>query len=110
MQRVSRVRNKKLSIYLIDNVKDEDGYTEEKEVLVREVWGRVRGIRGSEFYQAREHQALDVKTFNFGYFPGLTTKHYIKLDGRQYNIEHVNNIDERNFEYEVRASEVLPSV
>lgn len=109
MQRVARVRNKKLGIYLKEQVTDQDGYLESKEVLKKQVWGKVRGLRGNEFYEARGVQALDIKTFNFGYFPGLTTRHFIKCDGRMYNIEHINNIEERNFEYEVKASEVISS-
>lgn len=109
MQRVSRVRNHKIGIYLKENVRDDDGYKTEKMVLQREVWARVRGLRGNEFYQAKQAQSLDVKTFNFDYFEGLTTKHFIRFKGSYYNIEHPNNIEERNFEYEVKASEVSPS-
>ena len=106
---LNRVRDKKLGIYENKVIEDEYGYQKTDKVLVREVWGRVRGIRGREFYQAKQAQALDIKTFNFEYFPGLTASHYIKYDNQFYNIEHPDNIEGNNFEYEVKARLVSSS-
>lgn len=109
MQDLSRVRDKKLGIYKNEIGTNENGYPIESQVLVREVWGKVRGIRGKEFYEAKQTQALDIKTFNFGYFEGLSAEHYILYKDEFYNIESVDNIDEANFEYEVRGKVVNPS-
>lgn len=106
---LSRVRDKKIGIYENKTIVDEYGYESEDFVLFREVWAKIRNVRGRDFYQAQQTNNLDIKTFNFEYFPGLSPDFYIKHEGEYYNIEHVDNIDNNNFEYEVKARLVKSS-
>lgn len=106
---LQRIRDKKLGIYENKVIVDDEGYEEKEYVLVREVWGSVRNIKGREFYEADQTNNLDIKTFNFDYFPNLSHDSYIKYNEEYYNIEHVDNINNNNFEYEIKARLVKSS-
>ena len=109
MQQVNRVRNQIITIKENQMITDDEGYEKPELIEIKKVYAKIRGLRGKEFFEAKQVQAEDIKTFNFKYFQGLTTSMYIDYKGRIYNIESINNIDERNFEYEVKASEVKSS-
>lgn len=109
MRQLNRVRNKKIKFVYKGQGKDEDGFPVEEWITFRQMWASVRGLRGKEFYNAAAVQAQDDKIFNCRYFPGLTPDMYIKFQGRYYNIKSINNLYERNEEYEIHCSEVMTS-
>src|SRR5690554_2291851 len=108
MQQLKRVRNKKIKFVYWGESYDDAGFPIEGWVTFREVWASVRGLRGREFYNAASVQAQDDKIFNCRYFPGLTPDMYIEFQGKYYNIKSINNLYERNEEYEIYCSEVSP--
>lgn len=110
-QQLSRVRNKKVSIIVKGDGIDDDGFpVESQHIEIRKVWSSIRGLRGKEFFSASQVQSQNVKIFNFKYFEGLEEDMFIEFPkGTFYNIESINNLNERNVEYEVHAKEVSPS-
>ncbi len=107
MRQLNRVRNKKIKFTYKGPGEDEDGYPIKNNwITFRTCWASVRGLRGREFYNAAAVQAQDDKIFNCRYFKGLTPDMYIEFQGRHYNIKSINNLYEKNEEYEIHASEV----
>ncbi|KNF07009.1 phage head-tail adaptor, putative, SPP1 family [Gottschalkia purinilytica] len=92
-------------------LKEVDGpHDDEKDEIVHKtVWASVRHLRGKEFYQAAQVQAENTLVFNCRYFKGLEQSMQIKYNNKIYNIVHINNLYERNSEYEIQAKEVIPS-
>lgn len=109
MKELSRVRNKKIKFVYKGQTYDEDGFPIEGWKTFKTVWASIRGLRGREFYQANQVQAQDDKIFNCKYFEGLTPNMYIDYQEKYYNIKSINNLNERNVEYEIHASEVVGS-
>lgn len=101
--------NKRIKFIYKDKGTDEHGFPIEEWKTLKTVWASVRGLRGREFYDAAAVQAQDDKIFNCRHFPGLTPDMSIEYQGKKYNIKSINNLNERNTEYEIHASEVVLS-
>ncbi len=106
MRELSRVRNKKIKFVYKGEGTDEHGFPIVGWFTFKEVWAGIRGLRGREFYNAAAVQAQDDKIFNCRYFPGLTPDMFIEYGDKKYNIKSINNLNERNVEYEIYCSEV----
>ena len=103
---LSRVRNKLVEFGSQHQGVDESGFPVDEWQPFKKSWVSVRGLRGKEFFEASAVQAQDTKIFNCTYFEGLTPDMFIKFNGKLYNIKSINNLYERNTEYEIYASEV----
>ncbi len=60
---------------------------------------------GREEFSGGEIQGLDYTRFHIRYLAGVTPKDQILYNGRVFDIQAVNNRDERNFEMELLAKE-----
>lgn len=110
MKQLARTKNKRIKIIITtENATDEDGYPIEDEKTIKVAYANVRSLRGKEFYQASQVQMQDDKIFYINYFQGLDTKTEIEYKNERYNIISINNIDEANREYEIRARLVKSS-
>lgn len=101
--------NKRIKFVVISDETDEDGYPLSAEKVIRECWCSIRGLRGREFYNAAQTQSQDDKVFNCRYFKGLNKSMQIKYRDSIYNIQSINDLNERHIEYEIHAREVSSS-
>lgn len=101
--------NKRIQFVTTGEVEDDYGFPVESEVVMKSVWGSIKGLRGKEYYNANQVQAQDNKVVNCRYFKGLEKDWFIKYNDKLYNIKSINNINEANVEYEIHASEVSSS-
>lgn len=89
-----------------EQVKDHESNTVVKWVDQFSVWASIKGLRGREYIDAGA-QAVKISTrIYIRYRPGVTHDMRIKFGERIFDIVNVNNIEERNVEYEILANEV----
>lgn len=98
--------DKRIEFLSMDDKKDEDGYPIKKETIIRKCWASVRGLRGKTFYSAAAVQAEKNKVFNCRYFKELDEKNQIRYNNKIYEIESINDLNEKHIEYEIHAKEV----
>lgn len=108
-KQLKKLRNKKIYFGTIVEDVDDDGFDVKKWKTIKPMWAQVKGLRGKEFYEAMAVQSENTKMFNCLYFKGLTEDIFIKYKDEIYNIDHIDNVNEANFEYEIRAKKVIPS-
>ena len=108
-KQLKKLRNKKVYFGTVVDGVDKDGFKIEEWKTIRPMWAQVKGLRGKEFYEAMTVQAENTKMFNCLYFEGLTEDIFIKYQDEIYNIDHIDNVNESNFEYDIRAKKVIPS-
>ena len=109
MNELGKVRNKKIKFIKKEFITDDNGFETNSNIVIRECYTSIRGLRGKEFYEASSIQAQEDKVFNCNYFEGLNNDMYIEYQGIEYNIKSINNLYEENKEYEIHASITKPS-
>ncbi|MBM7598473.1 SPP1 family predicted phage head-tail adaptor [Virgibacillus halotolerans] len=73
---------------------------------IGKVWAEIKSIRGNEFIIAGAN-AVDVSArITMRYNKHVTDDMKIKFGDRMYDITFINNLEERNIELEILASEV----
>lgn len=79
------------------------------------IHAQIRTVRGKEFFMAGAEQAKVFSRINIRYRKDIEKKYNelgerLRLkrlkDNRIYNIEYINNLEERNIELEIIANEV----
>lgn len=110
--------NKRIEIQKLTAVQNEFGEQVRTWITVRSCWAKVTPqtltrVRGRELFMARQWVANTELVFNIRYFStsadmpdGITPDMRVVYKGKNYNIENVMNVDERNVEYEVYCSRV----
>lgn len=89
-----------------EKAKDKEGNTVTQWVDQFTVWASIKGLRGRELIDAGA-QAVKISTrIYIRYRPGVTHDMRITFGSRIFDIVNVNNIEERNIEYEILANEV----
>lgn len=101
--------NKRIQFVTKGEGTDSSGFPIDKEIVMRTVWGSIKGLRGREYYKANQVQAQDNKIVNCRYFKGLEKDWFIKYNDKLYNITSINNLNEANIEYEIHCDEVSSS-
>lgn len=97
--------NKHLEVWRYAEVKSAIGAIQNKLIMVRRVWAEVKPSRGTEFLEYyREANQCQYKV-TCRYFTGLTEKDVLVLNGRQFEINAIINIDESNTYYEIQCTE-----
>ena len=61
-------------------------------------WARVRPLSGREYLQAEQVEASASHEISFLSVSGLTTSHRILWGTRVFDINHINDLDERGIE------------
>lgn len=73
------------------------------------VWARIKHLRGKEIIEAGAGAVKITSRIYIRYREGITDSMRIKFGDRYFNIEFLNNFEERNIEYEILANEVRPN-
>ena len=76
-------------------------------------YAQIRTVRGREFFMAGAEQAKIFTRINIRYRKDVEEKYYelgeklrLRYNNRIFNIEYMNNLEERNIELEIIANEV----
>lgn len=89
-----------------DNVQDDEGHWVTDLIDFTQCWAEIKSIRGNEFIMAGAN-AVDVTArITIRYNPLITDDMHIKFGNKIYNITFINNLEEKNIEMEILASEV----
>ncbi|MBP1967979.1 SPP1 family predicted phage head-tail adaptor [Virgibacillus natechei] len=73
---------------------------------IGKVWAEIKSVRGNEFIMAGAN-AVDVTArITIRYNKRVTDDMKIKYGDRMYDITFINNLEERNIELEILASEI----
>ena len=105
--------NKKISIYQIEELEDNDGFVSKTEVIILEPFAKVKTTKGytliasgSDFEKAYTNFTIRYsKTVEDTYY-NSNRKVYVKFKDKIYTVEYLNNIDEANIELELQCKRV----
>lgn len=99
--------NKKISIFKVTEVEDNDGFLIKKEVVILEPFAKVKTTKGFTLIASGSDFEKAYTNFTIRYpKTKITRDMLIKYNDKIYTIEYLNNIDEENVELEIQAKEV----
>ncbi len=99
--------NKKISIFKVEEVEDNDGFSTKKEVIVLEPYAKVKTTKGFTLIASGSDFEKAFTNFTIRYPKTKITRNMrIKYNSKIYTIEYLNNVDEENVELEIQAKEV----
>lgn len=99
--------NKKISIFKVTEVEDNDGFSTKKEVVILEPFAKVKTTKGFTLIASGSDFEKAYTNFTIRYpKTKITRDMLIKYNDKIYTIEYLNNIDEENVELEIQAKEV----
>ena len=103
--------NSFIDIISIENVIDEEGFSEKKETVLASVRAYKEDRRGNRMWANMAAFSEATTLFRFRKIPNvyITTKLYIMHEGVRYDIVSVENVRERGMYTEVLAKKVEPS-
>lgn len=88
--------NKRIQIIRNTLTENDNGVDEETEVILNEVWAKVKNMSGTEVFRANSDFSKITTRFIIRYLTDITTDDYIKFEGRKYNIVYINNYNFSN--------------
>lgn len=97
--------NKNISIIKKEFRKDNSGFNiDDKETVVLETYADIKTTRGFTLIQNNSDFEKAYTNFTIRY-PNveITRDMFIRYNSKDYSIEYLNNIDERNIELEIQA-------
>ena len=105
--------DKKISIYQIEEVEDNDGFVSKTEVIILEPYAKLKTTKGftliasgSDFEKAYTNFTIRYsKTLEDTYY-NSNRKMYVKYKNKIFSIEYLNNIDEADIELELQCKRV----
>lgn len=105
--------DKKISIYQIEEVEDNDGFITKTKVVILEPFTKVKTTKGytliasgSDFEKTYTNFTIRYsKTVEDTYY-NSNRKVYVKFKDKIYTVEYLNNIDEANIELELQCKRV----
>lgn len=99
--------NKKISIYAITEVEDNDAYIDKTESIVLKPYAKVKTTKGFTLIASGSDFEKAYTNFTIRYpKTQITRDMFIRYNSKVYTIEYLNNIDEANIELEIQAKEV----
>lgn len=105
--------NKKISIYQIEEIEDNDGFVTKKENIILEPFAKVKTTKGytliasgSDFEEAYTNFTIRYSKKVEDTYYNSNRKVYVKYKNNVYTIEYLNNIDEANIELEMQCKRV----
>ena len=99
--------NKKISIFTITEVEDNDGFTNKTETVVLEAFAKVKTTKGFTLISSGSDFEKAYTNFTIRYPKAeITRDMFIRYNSKLYTIEYLNNVDEENTELEIQAKEV----
>lgn len=69
-------------------------------------WVRIEALSGRELNRAQQTDSAITHQLNFRYWPGLTTRHRLRLGRRTFHLLSVLDLGEDRYEHECQAVEV----
>ena len=105
--------NKKISIYQIKEVEDNDGFASKNEVIILQPFSKVKTTKGyaliangSDFEKAYTNFTIRYSKKVEDTYYKSNRDVYVKYKDKIYTVEYLNNIDEANIELEMQCKRV----
>lgn len=99
--------NKKISIFEVTEVEDNDGFLTKKEVIILETFANVKTTKGFILIASGSDFEKAYTNFTIRYpKTEITRDMLVKYNSKIYTIEYLNNVDEENVELEIQAKQV----
>lgn len=97
--------NKRVKIYGYTEIETDLGAVRTVLAEVAEVWAELKPTRGREYLELyKDANELNFKVL-MRYYPGLTEKHLLVWNGRQFEINSILNLMEANAYLEIYCTE-----
>lgn len=105
--------NKKISIYQIKEMEDNDGFVEKNEVIILKPLSKVKTTKGytliangSDFEKAYTNFTIRYSKKVEDAYYNSNRDVYVKYKDKIYTVEYLNNVDEANIELEMQCKRV----
>ena len=105
--------NKKISIYQIEEMEDDDGFVAKNEVIILKTLSKVKTTKGytliangSDFEKAYTNFTVRYSKKVEDAYYNSNRSVYVKYKDKIYTIEYLNNVDEANIELEMQCKRV----
>lgn len=98
---------KHITIEKISMSRTAGGETTDAPSTVCYAWAKIAPVRGGEQWTLGQQQATNVYKINMRYQAGITSRMRANYQGRIFNFNAVNDIDELHRELEILATEVI---
>lgn len=105
--------DKKISIYQIEEIEDNDGFVTKNEVIILEPFSKVKTTKGytliangSDFEKAYTNFTIRYSKKVEDAYYNSNRDVYVKYKDKIYTVEYLNNIDEANIELEMQCKRV----
>ena len=109
--------NKRIAIYEVVKVVDDDGFTTDQEKLVLKPWASVKTTKGFTLIVNNSDFEKATTNFTIRYSKKVEDAYYnssvsnrnmtIKYGNKVYAVQYLNNVNEDNTEIEMQAKEVM---
>jgi len=99
--------NKRITIVTKNSTEDKDGFPDNTPTVVLRPWARVKTTKG--FTIIANNSDFEKALTNFTIrFPKteITREMLVLFNGKTYEIQYLNNVDEANIELEIQAKEI----
>ena len=105
--------NKKISIYQIEEMEDNDGFVAKNEVIILKPLSKVKTTKGytliangSDFEKAYTNFTIRYSKKVEDAYYNSNRDVYVKYKDKIFTVEYLNNIDEANIELEMQCKRV----
>lgn len=105
--------DKKISIYQVKEVEDNDGFVSKQDHIILEPFAKVKTTKGytlitsgSDFEKAYTNFTIRYSKKVEDIYYDSNRKVYIKYKNNVYTVEYLNNIDEANIELEMQCKRI----
>lgn len=98
--------NRRVTVMGYNDTPRADGGIAKAETNLGQRWASIEPLSGLEYLEASQMGSEVTHRIRLRYFDGLTTKHRLTYNGREFNIVSILNRNERNVVHELMAKEV----
>nr|DAD77740.1 MAG TPA: Putative head tail adaptor [Myoviridae sp. ctCL221] len=105
--------NKKISIYQIEEMEDNDGFVAKNEIIILEPFSKVKTTKGYTLIASGSDFEKAYTNFTIRYSKKVEDAYYnsnrdvyVKYKNKIYTVEYLNNVDEANIELEMQCKRV----
>lgn len=99
--------NKKIKIYAVIYVTDEQGFQAKEKKLILETYASIKTTKGYTLIKNGSDFEVACTNFTIRYpKTEINRDMLIEFNEKEYSIEYLNNIDEKNVELEIQAKEI----
>ncbi|MCZ6105690.1 phage head closure protein [Campylobacter ureolyticus] len=93
--RVGKLRHR-IEIYKFDEIRNEYGEAEKKELFVKKVWAFIDAVKSDEKYIQNKQMSEVTYKLEIRYLKGLDESFFIKFKGEVFDIKSIINPYEKN--------------